>query len=111
MRKMISFKIENLPDKQRKIVDDWANGQANIQQSLANLIMHVVEFTGNADVMDFVVQRKLHTVLNDAQLTRPEPLKVEEVKMGLVIEEPVSVQNVEQATDPIAKASKLFEEE
>lgn len=83
MRKMISFKIENLPEKQRKIVDDWANGQANIQQSLANLVMHVVAHTGNADVMDFDVQRELHLLFGNgtaADLKKqdaPEPKQVE----------------------------------
>jgi len=62
MRKMISFKIENLPDKQRQIIDTWADGQSNIQQSLANIVMHIVDFVGNDDVMDFDVQRKLHTI-------------------------------------------------
>lgn len=62
MRKMISFKIENLPENDRKIVDAWADGQKSIQQSLANLVMHVVGYVGNADVMEFEIQRKLHTI-------------------------------------------------
>ena len=63
MRKMISYKIENLNPKERAIVDEWANGQFNIQQSLTNIIMHVVGFIGNVDVMDFDVQKKLHLTL------------------------------------------------
>ena len=68
MRKMISYKIENLSPKERAIVDEWANGQFNIQQSLTNIIMHIVGFVGNVDVMDFDVQKKLHITLgNDLQ--------------------------------------------
>jgi hypothetical protein len=73
---MISFKIENLPDGQRKAIDDWANEQSNIQQSLANLIMHVTQLTGKADVMDFKIQRQLHLIFGNAvsQLrTNPTP--------------------------------------
>lgn len=68
MRKMISFKIENLSEKERQVVDAWADGQSNIQQSLANVVMHIVGLVGNADVMDFDVQRKLHTLFAERSL-------------------------------------------
>lgn len=67
MRRMISYKIENLSPKERALVDEWANGQFNIQQSLTNIIMHVVGFIGNADVMDFDVQKQLHLTLGNAK--------------------------------------------
>ena len=66
MRKMISYKIENLSPKERAIVDEWANGQFNIQQSLTNIIMHIVGFIGNSDVMDFDVQKRLHLTLGNS---------------------------------------------
>ena len=92
MRKMISFKVENLPEKQQKIIDDWANGQTNIQQSLANIVMHVVAFTGNDDVMDFDVQRKLHlkfgkgevAAVVQKQAAAPQPKQVEVPKSETV---------------------------
>ena len=65
LRKVISFKLENLPEKQRIIVDQWANNQTNIQQSLANVLMHVVKFTGDADIMDFDIQEKLYNTLSN----------------------------------------------
>lgn len=64
---MISFKIENLPPKDREIVDRWADEQTNIQQSLANIVMHIVGYVGNVDVMDFDVQRKLHTIFANTE--------------------------------------------
>jgi hypothetical protein len=67
MRKMISYKIENLNPKERAIVDEWANGQFNIQQSLTNIIMHIVGFVGNVDVMDFDIQKQLHVTLGNSQ--------------------------------------------
>lgn len=108
MRKMISFKIENLPDKERKIVDDWANGQANIQQSLANIVMHVVKFTGNADVMDFDVQRKLHTIFVGNEST-VAPTAAQQQKDP----QPTQVESRPPVTDNdvISKAMNLFEEE
>ena len=75
MRKMISFKLENLPEKQRAIVDKWADNQTNIQQSLAFLLMHIVNYTGDVDIMDFDIQRKLHlTFLNgtNEQIAPPQ---------------------------------------
>lgn len=100
MRKMISFKVENLPPKQQKIVNDWADGQASIQQSLANIIMHVVEFTGNTDVMDFEVQRQLHTIFNNSVSRSAETrsaapsLPQEEPKSESVVEKKVAQNDV-----------------
>ena len=106
MRKMISFKIENLPEKERKIVDEWANGQANIQQSLANIVMHVVNFTGNADVMDFDVQRKLHTIFisNESQVIPAAQEPVVSQPTESEPKESVAENNV------ISKAMDLFED-
>lgn len=106
MRKMISFKIENLPDKERKIVDDWANGQANIQQSLANIVMHVVKFTGNADVMDFDVQRKLHMIFVGNESTVAPTAQQQENPQPTQVESRPPVPD----NDVISKAMDLFEE-
>lgn len=106
MRKMISFKIENLPAKQHRIVDEWANGQANIQQSLANIIMHVVKFTGNADVMDFDVQRKLHTIFVNNEPPIKSPTNTVQEERSVQAPETSNIKN-----DVITQATKLFDEE
>ena len=82
MRKMISFKIENLPEKEHKIVDEWASKQTNIQQSLGNLIMHIVDYVGCVDVMEFEVQRKLHTIFSKSEAVE-EPFQFMEIKETL----------------------------
>ena len=114
MRKMISFKIENLPAKEREIVDRWADEQTNIQQSLANIVMHVVKYVGNVDVMDFDVQHKLHTVLSNVEM----PVVKEVVLPSTVMMEPVvqerqveRVQEPKKEEDIYSKASVLFEED
>ena len=97
MRKMISFKLENFTDKQRQIIDTWADNQANIQQSLANLVMHVVEYVGNVDVMDYDVQRKLHTMFTPGAI-ETIPGKVEATP-GAIEEAPGSVESVDNVND------------
>lgn len=105
MRKMISFKIENLPEKERAIVDAWADGQGNIQQSLANIIMHVVSWSGNADVMDFEVQRKLHSVFADDIQAGQMPTSEKNTTMK---KERIEKNELESSvTDPVAKAKKM----
>ena len=112
MRKMISFKIENLPAKEREIVDRWADEQTNIQQSLANIVMHVVKYVGNVDVMDFDVQHKLHTVLSNVEM----PVVKEVVLPSTVMTEPVVKQQVEHVQEPkkeddiYSQAADLFDE-
>lgn len=111
MRKMISFKVENLPPKQQKIVNDWADGQASIQQSLANIIMHVVEFTGNTDVMDFEVQRQLHTIFNNSVARNAES---ESAAPSSVYQETKSELKLEKETKPndiYKSAGAIFEDE
>jgi len=117
MRKMISFKIENLPDKQRQIVDQWADGQSNIQQSLANIVMHVVEFVGNADVMDFDVQRKLHTIFVNNESNHEQKQYLQADKIELEAQNVHQVQAKQQPETPktendvISQAVDLFENE
>lgn len=114
MRKMISFKIENLPAKEREIVDRWADEQTNIQQSLANIVMHVVKYVGNVDVMDFDVQHKLHTVLSNVE----KPVVKEVVLPSTVMVEPVvqqqkaePIQEPKKEADIYSQAADLFDEE
>lgn len=113
MRKMISFKVENLPPKQQEIINKWADGQTNIQQSLANIVMHVVEFTGNADVMDFEVQRKLHTILSD-KATVIDTIKKED--KALTTSEQTNKINIKQNESVVTEkniykdASSIFED-
>lgn len=108
---MISYKIENLPDKQRKLVDDWANSQENIQQSLTNLIMHTVAFVGNEDVMDFEVQRKLHMLLSDSNVVSLQQEEQHPVVEEKKIVTPASTDQAKVGNDPISKATGLFEDE
>lgn len=109
MRKMISFKIENLPEKQRQIVDDWANGQVNIQQSLANIIMHIVEFTGNDDVMDFDIQRKLHKIFIKAENGIPAQKKEESLNTIMTIKTVPQPKKVE-SEDDYPDGSDMFDD-
>lgn len=110
MRKMISFKIENLPEKERAIVDAWADGQGSIQQSLANIIMHVVSWSGNADVMDFEVQRKLHSIFaNNEQTGQVQVSNVLDNESNAKEVAPVEESNSETTTTagPLAKAKNM----
>lgn len=106
---MISFKIENLPPKERQVVDAWADGQSNIQQSLANIIMHVVSWSGDADVMDFEVQRKLHSLLAD----KPVAINIPAESNAVIVKEtsqpqqPVNDQIEIKEDDPLEKAKKM----
>lgn len=105
MRKMISFKVENLSEKDQKMINEWADGQSNIQQSLTNIVRHIVGFTGNADVMDFDVQRRLHTILNSSPTVNNEssaPTPIPETKI-----ETLSTDKTVSKIDPINKAQNL----
>ena len=110
MRKMISFKIENLSEKERAIVDAWANEQGNLQQSLANIIMHVVSWNGNADVMDFEVQRKLHSILaSNEQIGQAQVPSIQSDESKSKEVAPTEESNIDATTsaDPLKKAKTI----
>ena len=108
MRKMISFKIENLTAKEREIIDRWADEQTNIQQSLANIVMHVVRYAGYTDVMDFDTQRKLHTIFaNDVPVVEQVEQKTEaNIEPASTVEKEVTKQ---PTNDVFADAADLFD--
>lgn len=111
VRKNISFKIENLPLKQQEIINAWADGQANIQQSLANLVMHVVNFTGNDDVMDFEVQGKLHTIFKgQAQVMVNTTTTDSAPVIRKVIEQEKNTDQVEPKQNIYKNAADVFED-
>ena len=103
-RKMISYKLENLPDKEREIVNEWASVQNNIQQSITNVILHIVSNVGNVDVMDFDVQRELHSLFDKDQIDKKKDFV--DVKTNIT-EAPPKTAEVKpvESSDPYEKLS------
>ena len=112
MRRMISFKIENLPAKEREIVDRWADEQTNIQQSLANIVMHIVGYVGNTDVMDFDVQRKLHTIFANVEtpVVRQPVQEIPSSAQEQTAEHTQQIQK-EETENIYSQAADLFDED
>lgn len=57
-RKTLNIRLEKLPHVDK--VNKWLDCQANITDSVVNLVLHMIEKHGYRDVLDFDIQRELH---------------------------------------------------
>ncbi|OMC81832.1 hypothetical protein BK128_21415 [Viridibacillus sp. FSL H7-0596] len=68
LRKLISWRIEQLNEQDRQRINDWLDQQNNIQNSLTNIALHMINRFGETDVMSYDVQRAL---FKDLEVTEP----------------------------------------
>lgn len=60
-RKIISWRLERLSEHEQSVINQWADQQDNIQQSITNLVMHAINrFGPTVDIMNFDIQKALH---------------------------------------------------
>lgn len=60
-RKLISWRIEKLEQTQQDTINDWLDNQQNIQQSLTNVVLHMINRFGTTDIMNYENQKALYT--------------------------------------------------
>lgn len=58
LRKSVIFRLAN--HKQRDILNEWLNNQDNIQDSITNVILHIIDQYGMCNITDFEVQKAMH---------------------------------------------------
>lgn len=58
-RTQITWKLDRLSKKQQEQANKWADQQQNIQTSVTNIILHMIDRYGYVDFMDFDVQKDL----------------------------------------------------
>lgn len=112
MRKVIGLKLENLPTKERELINEWASNQTNIQKSISNILMHIITWNGVEDVMGFDTQRRLYTSLQQSNAATTIEIQS---KPDEVAEPSKDVENlIENTTDkvnigihPLEKAKHL----
>jgi len=65
-RKLISWRIDSLDQREQDIINEWLDNQQNIQKSITNVVQHMINRFGTTDIMNFENQRALYT--EDKQL-------------------------------------------
>ncbi len=57
-RAVVSWRISKMKDQDK--LNKWCNAQSNIEQSLTNLVLHMIDMIGYKDIRDFETQQELY---------------------------------------------------
>ncbi|MDT9027803.1 hypothetical protein [Rossellomorea yichunensis] len=66
-RKMVSWRLSNLSETDQQKINEWADNQHSIQDSLTSLVKHYIERFGSQNVLEYEVQKQLYA---DSELVR-----------------------------------------
>lgn len=58
-RSLVSWRLGNLPKKERDLINKWLDSQQNINNSITNAILHVIDRAGVGDITSFETQKLL----------------------------------------------------
>ncbi|WP_430510702.1 hypothetical protein [Gottfriedia solisilvae] len=72
-RKVVTWRIQDHP--KYKLLNNWCNSQDNIQDSITNIVLHLIERFGNKDITDFDIQRILHSESLGIETVTNQPIQ------------------------------------
>lgn len=64
IRKAVSWRVSDLP--QKELINEWLNKQSNIQTSITNIVLHMINRFGMKDIMDYDIQKILYQEISHA---------------------------------------------
>ena len=85
-RTQITWKLDRLSKKQQDKVNNWADQQQNMQTSITNIMLHMIDRYGEVDFMDFDVQKVLFAEsfsINTTNLTNTTENKLDNTKENI----------------------------
>lgn len=90
-RAVVSWRISKMKDQDK--LNKWCNAQSNIEQSLTNLVLHMIDMIGYKDIRDFETQQELY-----------------ELKMGITGSKPSDKLDESKESDQIIDNSSVVDE-
>lgn len=57
-RKIVTWRVADTP--QSDLINEWLDKQKNIQVSLTNLVLHIIDRFGMRDITDYDIQKVLY---------------------------------------------------
>ncbi|GAB6004479.1 hypothetical protein JCM12214_03790 [Geobacillus vulcani] len=81
-RKIVTWRVADTP--QSDLINEWLDKQQNIQVSLTNIVLHMINRFGIKDIMDYDIQRILYQEFSSGtskenrtakSLNNPDPKK------------------------------------
>jgi hypothetical protein len=68
-REQVSWRLK---EPHYQTFNDWCNAQDNVQESLTNIVLHLIERFGNRNIRDFDIQKALYQDLLSKNQTEDE---------------------------------------
>lgn len=90
-RAVVSWRISKMKDQDK--LNKWCNAQSNIEQSLTNLVLHMIDMIGYKDIRDFETQQELY-----------------ELKMGIAGSKPSGKLDESKESDQIIDNASVVDE-
>ncbi|RDY83121.1 hypothetical protein [Bacillus amyloliquefaciens] len=90
-RANVSWRIAKMKDQEK--LNQWCNAQSNIEQSLTNLVLHMIDIVGYKDIRDFETQQQIY-----------------ELKMGSAAPKTLVKKDESQATSQFIDNSSVVDE-
>lgn len=105
-REQVSWRLK---EPHYQTFNDWCNAQDNVQESLTNIVLHLIERFGNRNIRDFDIQKALYQDLlsknqveDDLSQNRSEDDKVEPTS------ETISSDHEQVTEDPEVQEDDLY---
>lgn len=105
-RKLISWRIDNLDQREQDEINAWLDQQQNIQKSITNVVQHMINRFGHTDIMSYNNQRALYTdtentvgVLVDPVVNQTSKEVIEPVVEEKIIQQSEVKKDVQKITD------------
>ncbi|MEC0709741.1 hypothetical protein P8881_19645 [Bacillus haynesii] len=59
-RANVSWRIAKMKEQDQDKLNRWCNAQSNIEQSLTNLVLHMIDMLGYKDIRDYETQQQIY---------------------------------------------------
>lgn len=110
-RKVVSWRVAD--HSESEILNQWLDKQNNIQESISNIILHIIDQYGCRNITDYEIQKALYqrVAFNHSPSIHNQPVITQPVVQEAPIPEPPIENNpVRVNDDPVKEETIIYEE-
>lgn len=110
-RKNVTWRISEHPENEK--LNNWLDQQKNIQDSITNIVLHMIDRFGDRNITDYDIQKMLYQEsLTDQPIeSKPMTTTATEDKTNETDKKAESSNRIQHEPDPIEQQEKNDEEE
>ena len=106
-RNFVSWRLDKLSDTERAKINDWLDGQGNIQKSITNVVLHMIERFGHDDILDYEIQKTLYGESTSSVSVKPSVTPVTQESKPESVETAVFEEDVVDLKPNDSKAEEI----